>query len=131
MLDERNGLAQEHAVISRRGNIFLGIKFSGLTDGSNFGAPGKTYLHARVRSARDQALAEELDLEEGPSNVVSFVEKQLALDEAWPKLSFEKVDDHRASLLVGMFIQGTLPADAIPLRPASCKAISSASSRTT
>jgi hypothetical protein len=103
---------KSYGVVARRGDIFLGIKFSGLTDGSKFGAPGKTYLHARVRSARDQGLAEELDLGKDPSNVVSFLEKQLGLDEAWPSFSFDKLNDHRASLLVGMFIEGTLPADA-------------------
>jgi hypothetical protein len=45
-----------YATVARRGNTFLGIRFSGLTNGAQLGVPGTTYLHARVRSARDQTL---------------------------------------------------------------------------
>lgn len=75
------------------------------------GVPGKTYLHARVRSARDQALADQLDLEVGPDNVINLFPPQLALDEAWPGFTFEKIDDERASLILGMFIDGSLIDD--------------------
>ena len=76
------------------------------------GVPGKTYLHARVRSARDQALAYKLDLEVGPDNVINLFQPQLALDEAWPGFTFEKIDAERASLILGMFINGSLIHDA-------------------
>jgi hypothetical protein len=107
-----------YAVIARRGSIFLGIKFTGLTDGEQLGVHGTTYLHARVRSARDQALAEKLDLENGPDNVINLHAKQWALDEAWPGFTFEKVDAERASLHIGMFIDGSLidNADAVIAR---------------
>ena len=75
------------------------------------GVSGTTYLHARVRSARDQLLAEKLDLEKGPDNVVNLYAQQLALDEAWPDFTFEKIDAERASLIVGMFISGSLIHD--------------------
>src|ERR1700722_9236335 len=97
-----SGSHSSYAAVARRGNIFLGIKFSGLTDGHQLGVPGKTYLHARIRSARDQALAEKLDMESGADNVVGLFAQQLALDEAWPDLTFEKVDVERASLHMGM-----------------------------
>jgi hypothetical protein len=68
---------------------------------------GKTYLHARVRSARDQALADQLDLESSADNVINLFQPQLALDEAWPGFTFEKIDAERASLILGMFINGS------------------------
>jgi hypothetical protein len=100
-----------YAVVARRGHIFLGVRFLGLADGDQLGVPGKTYLHARVRSARDQALADKLDLEGGPGNVISLFPPQLALDEAWPGLAFEKIDTERASLILGIFINGSLIDD--------------------
>jgi len=101
-----------YAAVARRGNIFLGVRFSGLTEGQQLGVPGKTYLHARVRSARDQALAEKQDLETGANNVIHLIAQQLALDEAWPGFTFEKIDAERASLHLGMFIDGSLMDDA-------------------
>ena len=100
-----------YVAVARRGNIFLGIKLSGLTDGEQLGMPGKSYLHARVRSARDQALAAKLDLEAGVDNVVPLFGQQLALDEAWPNFTFEKIDEKRASVVIGMFIEGSLADD--------------------
>ena len=100
-----------YAVVARRGHIFLGVRFLGLADGDQLGVPGKTYLHARVRSARDQALADKLDLEGGPDNVINLFPPQLALDEAWPGFTFEKIDAERASLILGMFINGSLIDD--------------------
>jgi len=103
---------RSYAVVARRGHILLGVRFLGLVDGDQLGVPGKTYLHARVRSARDQALADQLDLEGGPDNVINLFQPQLALDEAWPGFTFEKIDGERASLILGMFINGSLIDDA-------------------
>jgi hypothetical protein len=100
-----------YAVVARRGSVFLGVKFVGLTDGKQMGVHGTTYLHARVRSARNQALAEKLDLEADANNVINLHAQQLALDEAWPGFTFEKIDTQRASLIVGMFINGSLIHD--------------------
>ena len=100
-----------YAVIARRGPVFLGIRFSGITRGEQLGAPGKAYLQIRVRSARDQALADKLDAEAGDNNVVNLLDKQLPLDAAWPGLTFEKLDSERASVVVGMFIAGSVPAE--------------------
>jgi hypothetical protein len=63
---------RSYAAVARHGHVFLGIRFLGLADGGQLGVPGKTYLHARVRSARDQVLADKLDLESGPDNVITF-----------------------------------------------------------
>ena len=103
---------RSYAVVARRGHIFLGVRFLGLVDGDQLGVPGKTYLHARVRSVRDQALADKLDLEVGPDNVINLFQSQLALDDAWPGFTFEKIDGERASLILGMFINGSLIDDA-------------------
>ena len=101
-----------YAVVARRGAIFLGIRFSGLTDGTEFGVAGTTHLHARIRSARAETLAAELDAAKGPSNVVSLADQQLGLDAAWPGFTFENVNRERASLVVGMFLQGSLTENA-------------------
>jgi hypothetical protein len=106
-----SGSHNNYVAIARRGNIFLGIRFSGLTDGAQLGVPGKTYLHARMRSARDQALAEKLDMESGTVNVIGLFAQQLALDGAWPRITFEKVDVERASLHMGVFVDGSLTDD--------------------
>ena len=102
---------RSYAVVARRGHVFLGVRFLGLADGDQMGVPGKTYFHARIRSARDQALAGQLDLEVGPDNVIKLFQPQLALDEAWPGFTFEKIDAERASLILGMFINGSLTDD--------------------
>jgi hypothetical protein len=98
-----------YAVIARRGNIFLGVKFCYLVDGSQLGAPGRSYLYVSLRSARDQALAAELDQKAGGENVVHLSDQHLALADAWPAITFEKIDPTRASTLLGMFIAGSLP----------------------
>ena len=65
------------------------------------GGAGKAYLQIRVRSARDQALADKLDAVTGDNNVVNLLDKQLPLDAAWPGLTFEKVDSERAGCVPG------------------------------
>jgi hypothetical protein len=100
-----------YAVVARRGPIFLGVRFSGITRGEQLGAPDTTYLQIRVRSARDLALADKLDTAVGDNNVVKLLDKQLPLDAAWPGLTFEKLDSGRASVVVGMFIAGSVPAE--------------------
>jgi hypothetical protein len=110
LLDGSTSLSS-YAAIARRGNIFLGIKFSGLVDGSPVGAAGKSYLHVKLRSARNQDLATKLDQKPGVKNVINLSEHQLALDKAWPKFAFENIDGERASLTVGMFIDGSLDGD--------------------
>ena len=105
------GSQGSYAAIARRGSVFLGIRLLGLMDSIKLGVPGKTYLHARVRSARSHVLAQQLDLEAGAENVVNLSQHQLALDAAWPNLTFEKVDEERASLLLGVFIDGSFPEE--------------------
>ena len=97
-----------YAVVARRGTIFLGIRFSGLTDGAELGVTGTTYVHARIRSARCEILAGQLDAADGALNIVSLADQQLALDAAWPGFTFENVNGQRASLAVGMFVSESL-----------------------
>lgn len=103
--------AGSYAVAARRGSIFLGIRFAGLIDGSQFGVAGTTYVNARLRSARIPALAQHLDGTTQSANVVSFADQQLDLATAWPAFSFESVNAGRASLSVGAFVQGGLTRD--------------------
>ncbi len=98
---------QSYAVIARRGDIVLGLKLNGLHDGKLMHMSGKTYLSARVRSARAPGLFAD---EEG-SNVVQLGEQTLTLAEAWPNLAFDKVSEDRASCGVGLFIRGSLATD--------------------
>jgi hypothetical protein len=44
---------------------------------------------------------------EGPSRCLHLTLPQFALDAAWPGLTFERVNAERASLVIGLFIQGT------------------------
>jgi hypothetical protein len=103
--------AERYAIVARCGDVFLGIKFSGLADGALFGLPDKTYVNVLLRSARNESLAAELDLKKPADNVVLLVQPQLALDAAWPELMFERVNAERASLVIGSFIQGVLGKD--------------------
>jgi hypothetical protein len=57
------------------------------------------------------AFADQLDLESSADNVINLFQPQLALDEAWPGFTFEKIDAERASLILGMFIDGSLIDD--------------------
>jgi hypothetical protein len=102
---------QSYVVVARRGNVFLGIRFTGLEDGAQFGLPDKTYVRVRMRSARSPNLAAELDTATNAKNVVPLVQPQLTPGDAWPQLKFEKVDGERASLVVGLFIQGSVATD--------------------
>jgi len=111
-LMDGTGSSQSYAVVARRGDIFLDIRFAGLSDGAQLGLPGKTYLHVRLRSARNPELAAQLDLASGPENVFNLFQPQITLDAAWPDLAFEKLDAGRASLSVGLFIRGSLSENA-------------------
>jgi hypothetical protein len=98
---------QSYAVVARRGDVFLGIKFSGLADGAQFGLPDKAYLNVLLRSARNQNLAAELNLERH----ADLAKPHFALDAAWPGLTFERVNVEGASLVIGLFIRGSLGKD--------------------
>ena len=92
---------RSYAVVARRGHVFLGVRFLGLADGDQFGVPGKTYLHARVRSARDQVLADKLDLESSAGNVIKPVPTAVGAGRGLANFTFEKIDAERACLILG------------------------------
>ena len=77
---------QSYAIVACRGDVFLGVKFSSLAEGAQFGLSDKAYLNVLLRSARDEALAAELDLVKPADNVVHLAQPQFALDAAWPGL---------------------------------------------
>jgi hypothetical protein len=104
-----SGSTSSYAVIARRRNVFLGVRFAGLMDGSQLGVPGKSYLYVRLRSARDEMLATELDQKAGTNNIVHLSDQHLPLADAWPAITFEKIDATRASMVLGMIIAGSLP----------------------
>lgn len=103
---------KSYAALARRGDIFLSLKFLGVSAGAKIGAVGVSYLQVRVRSARDPALAAMLDKKKAPCTVISLAEKQLSLGEAWPNFQFAKVDHQRASVGIGMFVHGDLDTQA-------------------
>lgn len=95
-----------YAVLARREDILLGIRFTGMLDGALFGISDAIYLHARVRSARSPALVKQLEQEPSANNVVEIFKQNLTPAGAWPKISFDKVDNKRASLMIGLFVGG-------------------------
>jgi hypothetical protein len=100
---------QSYAIVARRGDVFLGIKFNGLVEGEQFGVPDQAYLNVLLRSARNEGLA----VQTPADNVVHLAQPQLELDAAWPSFTFERVSAERASLVIGLFIQGAVDT-AIP-----------------
>jgi hypothetical protein len=101
-----------YVVVARRDDVFLGIAFAGLVDGAHLGLPDKTCVQARIRSARSPRLAAELDAATKADNVVALIQTQTTPAGAWPGMSFEKISGERASLLIGLFIEGSLATDA-------------------
>ena len=61
---------QSYAAVARRGSIFLGVRFVGLDDGTEFGMPDRTYVRFRIRSAWSAELAEQFTLPD--QTVVEF-----------------------------------------------------------
>ena len=88
---------------ARQGDVLLGIRPSGVFSGSRFGMPKTTYFACRLRSAPSNGLFAE---EDGKKKVVKLVKQPDNLWDAWPKVTWEKQDDSRASTTVGAFIQG-------------------------
>jgi hypothetical protein len=99
---------RSYAIVARRESIALGIKFEGMADGTGFGLPGKTYVGFRIRSARCPEGGPDCGANPDPGNVVSLAQHQLQPSKAWPGLSFEKINDERASLVVGRFVDGSI-----------------------
>jgi hypothetical protein len=94
----------DYLMFARRGNVGLGLKVLGVQNGSNHNMPGKVYLHFRVRSAEVSGMQQH----ESDTSVVSLSEHKLSHDDAWPGITFDKVNDTRASTVVGVFIRGEL-----------------------
>jgi hypothetical protein len=108
-----DGTASTNAylIFALRGDVALGIKPLGLIDGAPMNAPGKSYLHARLRSARAPVGLAAQYGSDGEHNVVKLTDQKLGFDEAWPELDFAKLDDSRASTVIGVFLRGSLNSD--------------------
>ena len=107
--------SKSYLVIALRGDIALGIRPLGLSDGSGMGAPGKSYLHARLRSCKAPTGMAAQYASDGEENVVKLGDQKLGFDEAWPNIDFTKRDDQRASTIVGVFLRGSVHHDAMKL----------------
>jgi hypothetical protein len=87
----------DYLVLAERGGVVLGFKPVVLPL-VKVGTLAGIFVGFRLRSAHAQGVtAKPVD---GAENVVSF-QKKLGLTEAWPAIKFSKVDDARASVVVG------------------------------
>lgn len=94
------GGAMDYLLVAMKGEIGLGLKPNMIAPGKK---PGTTYVGARIRSA----VVPEQDRPKSEDNVVSLAFKNLTLEEAWPGVTWEKIDTARASTQIGMFLRGT------------------------
>jgi len=92
-------------VLARRGNIGLGIRVLGITDGAKLAKPGTSYIHARLRSAK---LPSDVQDFYDSGNVVNIGSYSLEPDEAWPGVTFDKTTLSYSSTVVGVFAPGNL-----------------------
>ena len=99
-----------YLIVALRGDVALGIRPLGMVDGAAMSVPGKTYLHARLRSARAPVGMAAQYADDG-SQVVKLADQKLGFDEAWPELDFAKLDDSRASTIIGVFLRGSLKTE--------------------
>lgn len=100
--------SKSYLIIARRGDIALGIRPLGIGDGGGMGVPGKSYLHARLRSTKAPVGMAAQYASDGAQKVVKLGDQKLGFDEAWPELEFAKQDKERASTIVGVFLRGSL-----------------------
>jgi len=94
------GGVKDYLLIAMKGEIGLGLKPNMIAPGKK---PGTTYVGARIRSAK----VPEADRPKLAGNVVSLAFKNLTLNEAWPGITWEKMDASRASTQIGMFLRGS------------------------
>lgn len=99
---------KSYLIIALRGDVALGIRPLGMLDGSSMGVPGKSYLHARLRSAKAPVGLAAQYTADGEENVVKLGDQKLAFDEAWPDIEFHRVDPERSSTMVGVFLRGSI-----------------------
>jgi hypothetical protein len=100
-----------YLIVALRGDVALGIRPLGMVDGASMSAPGKSYLHARLRSARAPVGMAAQYADDGGHDVVKLGDQKLGFDEAWPELDFAKLDDSRASTIIGVFLRGSLKTE--------------------
>lgn len=105
---------KSYLVFARQGSgpnaILLGVKLYGLLPGEQFNTENKTYLFCRIRSARSPEQAIQIDniLAEKGNNIVGMTDHRQKLADAWGNIEFEKIDDQRASLAIGIFLRGSI-----------------------
>jgi hypothetical protein len=93
---------------ARKGDVLLGIQPLGLMPGAKFGVEGTAYFGLRLRSAPSHGLFAD---EDALKKVVKFSKEPENLWDAWPKVTWEKKNDQRASTVIGTFIPGGLEDD--------------------
>ena len=88
----------DYLLVAHKGSIGLGLKPNVIAPDASVGT---TYIGARIRSVMvpDHILPQD--------SVVHFSHLSLALDTAWPTVTWEKVNDIRASTQIGMHLMGT------------------------
>jgi hypothetical protein len=99
--------ADDYLVVARKGNVVLGVKVLKVVPASPLGAKDHVWFPARLRSAPADTMFDD----EPNSNVVKLEKKYDNLAEPWPSITWEKVDEYRASTIVGLILPGRLVAN--------------------
>jgi hypothetical protein len=90
----------DYVVLARHGRFQIGLKVVGV---AHTKIQGKSWVAFRIRSA----INEDYEAPEVPNLAL----EKLTLQTAWPAVTFEKVDEERASTNGGVFIDGDFEGD--------------------
>lgn len=92
---------KDYLLLAVKGEIGIGVKPNVISPSKT---PGVTYVGARLRSV---VLAADEKPNLGPKTVVHLAFKNLKIQEAWPGITWEKVNSSRASTQIGVFLKGS------------------------
>lgn len=92
---------KDYMAFARTAGMALGIKPAAVADGGRFGVPGTTWFGARLRSAPDAGVFQEVE-----GNVVKLQKLAEFPADAWPQITWDKKNKHRASTTIGIFLNG-------------------------
>jgi hypothetical protein len=109
LMTKGSGGNLDYAVIARKGDVVLSIKPNIIIPGEPHGAPGTTYVGARLRSspAGDLFDKEEADT----AGIVIFGTVTKDLGAMWPNVEWETVDNKRASTQIAVLVPGDPQSD--------------------
>lgn len=89
-----------YTLVARRGAVGLGVRPLSFSPVPGHESEDQALFLMRLRSAI-------VETDDAATKVVNFGDLKLTLTSAWPHLTFEKVDSKRASVIVGVVIEGS------------------------